>query len=232
MYNFFHDIVCINLDISKDRRKHAQDIFDRLQIPAKFFTATKHKKGGMYGCFDSHIQILKDAYDRNLNNILVFEDDFLPTNSYCKEYVENAINFMKTNDEWDIFHLGYSVLKDDHHGFSTILNGKYYSDTIVQYNPFCTHALCYNRKAIKKILETYSEYIGLVHYDMFIASYCDFRNYCITPMIFDQNFYFGHNNESNDGIEFLLRSIFPLIAFVKLNYRISIMRYIMNSVKL
>ena len=69
MYDFFDDVICINLDISEDRRQHAQDIFDHLQIPARFFTATKHKNGGMYGCFDSHIQIIQDAYKRNLNNI-------------------------------------------------------------------------------------------------------------------------------------------------------------------
>ena len=228
MYDFFDDVVCINLDISEDRRHHAQDIFDHLQIPARFFTVTKHKNGGMYGCFDSHIQIIKDAYKRNLNNILVFEDDFLPTDSYSHENLSNVIHFMKDNNDWDIFYLGYSVLKDDHNGMSTIINSRYYSKTIVQYNPFCTHALCYSRKAMKRILDTYSEYIGYVHYDMFIASYCDFENYCAIPMMFDQNFYFGHNNESNDGLEYIIRGIFPVIAFTKFNYRLSALRYSMN----
>ena len=56
-YDFFDDIVCINLDISVDRKKHAEHYFEKLGIPARFFTAVKHELGGLYGCFDSHIQI-------------------------------------------------------------------------------------------------------------------------------------------------------------------------------
>ena len=46
--------------------------FEKLGIPARFFITSKHANGGMYGCFDSHIQILIDAYKRDLDNILVF----------------------------------------------------------------------------------------------------------------------------------------------------------------
>ena len=228
LYGYFEDIVCINLDISKDRRRHAEYHFQKLNIPAKFFVAQKHPNGGMYGCFDSHIQILIDAYERDLNNILVFEDDFLPSLSYSEENLTKAIEFMQSNDDWDIFHLGYSFIKENKEGFSTILNAKSCSHEIVQYNPFFTQALCYSKKAIKKIVETYHEYIGIIHYDMYISSYLDFTNYCIVPMLFDQNFYFEHNNESTDGIEYLGRLLFPCLAYTKLNYRISLLKYYSN----
>jgi GR25 family glycosyltransferase involved in LPS biosynthesis len=228
IYNYFEDIICINLDISTERRKHAEHYFEKLDIPAKFFTATKHPHGGMYGCFDSHIQILIDAYERDLNNILVFEDDFLPSLSYSEENLQKAIDFMKNNNDWDIFHLGYSFIKENKEGFSTIFSGKSCSLEIVQYNPFFTQALCYNKRAIKKIVDTYHEYIGIIHYDMYISSYLDFKNYCIVPMLFDQNFYFEHNNQSADAIEYLGRTLFPLLACTKLNYRISLLKYYYN----
>jgi GR25 family glycosyltransferase involved in LPS biosynthesis len=98
MYDYFEDIVCINLDISIERRKHAEYYFDKLNIPARFYTAKKHCKGGMYGCFESHIEVLKDAYKRNLNNLLVFEDDFLPTATYSNEKLQDAVIFMKNNN--------------------------------------------------------------------------------------------------------------------------------------
>lgn len=224
LYDFFDDIVCINLDISEDRRKHAQHFFDTLNIPARFFTAKKHKLGGMYGCFDSHIQIIKEAYKNNMKNLLVLEDDFLPTASYCEDNMMEAINFMKRED-YDIFHLGYAVIKDSKDGISSIFNAKRHSTNIVQYNPFCTQALCYSRKAMGIILENYNDYIGMVHYDMFISSYIGLTNYCIVPMLFDQNFYFQHNNESDDPIEYTVRSLFPIIAFTKLNYRVSWIKY-------
>jgi GR25 family glycosyltransferase involved in LPS biosynthesis len=229
IYDFFDDIVCINLDISQDRRKHAQHYFDKLGIPGRFFTATKHPKGGMYGCFDSHIQILQEAYDKSLNNILVFEDDFLPTASYSDEKMQVAIDFMKSNDDWDVFHFGYSFLKDDIHGFSTILSGKMINKDIVQYNTFLTQALCYNKKTIKTIIENYKEYIGQMHYDAFLSSQMNLCNYCIVPMMFDQNFNFQHNNQSMDAVEFILRSCFPILAISKLNYRATLLKYYMNT---
>lgn len=233
IYDFFDDIVCINLDISKDRRKHAEYFFKQLNIPATFFTASKHKNGGMYGCFDSHIQILKNAYYKNLDNILVFEDDFLPTDSYSEENMKKAVDFMKNNEDWDIFHLGYSFIKDTIDGTSTIFSANFLTDSIVQYNPFCTQALCYSRRAIKTILDNYKDYIGIIHYDMYISTHIDLKNYCIVPMLFDQNFYFQHNNESTDIIEYLVRSIFPVLAFTKVNYRMTLFKYkLRNSLSL
>lgn len=224
IYDYFEDIVCINLDISNDRRQHAQMYFDKLNIPARFFITTKHKKGGIYGCFESHIKILIDAYERDLNNILVFEDDFLPTPAYSEENLQKVIDFMRSNEEWDIFHLGYICIKDDTNGISSIFNAEFTTQDIVQYNPFCTHSLCYSKKAIKRIVETYQDYIGLIHYDMYISSFESLKNYCMVPMLFDQNFHFEHNNQSKDGIEFLMRSMFPLIASGQINYRMSLLK--------
>jgi GR25 family glycosyltransferase involved in LPS biosynthesis len=229
-YDYFDDIVCINLDISKDRRQHSEKFFQKLDIPARFFTAKKHKRGGMYGCFDSHIQVIIDAHKRGLNNLLVFEDDFLPTDAYSEEKLKSVIDFMQQNDEWDIFHLGYSFVKDNKDGLATVFGGTYYTPDIVQYNAFCTQALCYSKRAMDKIVSTYSDYMGLMHYDMYISSYLDFKNFCIVPMLFDQNFYFEHNNESTDGIEYILRLLYPVFAVTKLNYRLSYLKYLSNRV--
>lgn len=230
IYDYFEDIVCINLDISVDRRKHAEYYFNKLHIPARFYTAKKHPEGGMYGCFHSHIQVLKDAYERDLDNILVFEDDFLPTAAYSEEKLKSVIDFMKSNSDWDIMHLGYSVIKDDiHNGVLTVFDAKYISKDIMQYNAYCTQALCYNKKAIKKIIETYQDYIGIVHYDMYIANFLEMTNYCVIPMLFDQNFYFQHNNQSAEAVDYLVRLMFPFFAFTKLNYRVSLLKYVFNK---
>jgi len=231
IYNYFEDIVCINLDISTERRKHAEYYFNKLNIPARFYTAKKHPNGGMYGCFHSHIEVLKDAYERGLNNVLVFEDDFLPTAAYSEEKLQDVIDFMKSNDEWDIMHFGYGFVKADNDGISTIFDATRISDDIVQYNPYCAQSLCYSKKAIKRIVETYEDYVGIVHYDMYFASFLNFKNYCVVPMLFDQNFYLKHNNQSADGFEIFIRLIFPLLAFTKLNYRVSLLKYVFNKYK-
>jgi hypothetical protein len=69
IYNYFDDIVCINLDFRRDRREEAQHNFRKLNIPAKLFTV-KHEKGGRYGCFNSHIQVLKYAQQNNYIHVL------------------------------------------------------------------------------------------------------------------------------------------------------------------
>ena len=232
IYDFFDDIVCINLDISTDRRDQSIHYLNKLNIPIKFFTAKKHIKGGIYGCFDSHIQILLDAKRRNLNNILVFEDDFIPTASYNEDKLQIAIEFMKNNEEWDIFHLAYLFIKDDKDGITSIFNGKTYGKDIIEFNPFCTLALCYNKKAIDRILEEYNEYIGIIHYDMYISSYLKLKNFCIIPMIFDQNWNIEYNIEPADAIEYVVRSAYPLIAYTKLNYNMSLLKYYINMLNI
>ena len=231
IFSFFEDIVCINLDISVDRRKHSEHYFDKLNIPARFYTATKHPDGGVYGCFHSHIQVLKAAYEQNLNNILVFEDDFLPTAAYSEEKLQTVIDFMKSNDDWDIMHLGYIVIKDDNNGVSTIFDAKHVSEDIVQYNACCTDALCYSKRAIKKIIVTYEDYLGTMHYDRYLSAHADLKNYCVLPMIFDQNFYFQYNVQPCDAIEYALRFIFPFFAFTNINYRLTVLKYFLNKYK-
>lgn len=58
LYGLFDDIVCITLETLPQRRIHAQSVFDMHGIPARFFTAQLHPKGGRYGCFDSHAQLV------------------------------------------------------------------------------------------------------------------------------------------------------------------------------
>jgi len=48
-------------------------------------------------------------------------------------------------------------------------------------------------------------------------------------MLFDQNFYFQHNNESADGIEYCARAMFPLLAVSKINYRTTLFKYWINK---
>lgn len=41
------------------RREYARYYFSKLNIQAKFFIVEKHTRGGLYGCFNSHITIIK-----------------------------------------------------------------------------------------------------------------------------------------------------------------------------
>ena len=47
LYEFFDDIVCINLAKSTDRRKHIENVYSEYKIPGRFYTAQKTPLGGL-----------------------------------------------------------------------------------------------------------------------------------------------------------------------------------------
>lgn len=226
LYAFFDDIVCINLSISGDRRIHSEGIFKSLGIPGRFFITEKHENGGLYGCFDSHIKVIEEAYNNGVNNLLVFEDDFEPSKSYSREKLFKAIEFMSTSEEWDIFYLGYCFCFEAFNsGTTTVFSGKRLTKDIMQYNAGTTHALCYSRRAMEKILENYHDYIGIIHYDQYLCDYIDLQNYCILPMIFQQNLSFSYNIEAQHGFEIINRLFYPIDAYLNMNYNLSKIHY-------
>ena len=108
-FNFFDKIFCINLKYRKDRYISANKVFNKLNIiNVEFYITDKSPKGGRYGCFESHINVIKKAYHLGYNNILIFEDDIRPSNFYNLDLLDSSIDFMKNNN-WDIFYLGYIV---------------------------------------------------------------------------------------------------------------------------
>lgn len=228
IYNFFDDIVCINLKHCTERKKNVENIYDKYNIPGRFFITEKHPSGGIYGCFDSHINIIKEAYENNLDYILVFEDDIKVTNQYSEELLSTAIDFMKNNDTWDIFYLGYSLLSpyDQYNvGQKTIFSAEKISNHIIKYNPNFTHALCYSKKCMKTILDEYKYYIGIVHYDDFLAAKMKLNSYCIIPILFDQNRYFEYNVEAREGFEYAFRFCYPFLEITNIENNIILFYY-------
>lgn len=103
----------INLDHRADRRKLAEDEFDRLGIPEVRFPAI-HNKDGRIGCIESHLSILKsdltnvtwvceddieflvdrDTLDTHINEFLKSKADILClgfANRRSKDYSENLL---------------------------------------------------------------------------------------------------------------------------------------------
>ena len=69
-------IVYINLINRLDRKKQISKELDGLKCKYKRIDAIKHKNGGL-GCVRSHIKCLEYAKENKLDNILIFEDDFV-----------------------------------------------------------------------------------------------------------------------------------------------------------
>jgi hypothetical protein len=221
VYSFFDDIVCINMINRPDRREYASGVFEKYKIPARFYGASRHPKGGMYGCFDSHIQVVKEAYESGKETLFVFEDDVLPTSGYSEEKVADAVRFMKENKDWDIFYFGYLPFNHSRKQFFMLSKTVENYPHIVKFNPYCTQSLCYNRQGMKKILDTYESYIGLKHYDVYISFWSNCNCYCYTPMLFDQLYDSPSNNDGFTVIEHATRALSPVAQRIELLYWIT-----------
>ena len=75
-FDYFDEIYCINLDSRPDRWQHAQLEFKKAGIEDRVqrFSAIKENDGRV-GVIKSNLAIVKMAKEKNLKNVLVFEDD-------------------------------------------------------------------------------------------------------------------------------------------------------------
>jgi len=195
-YKFFDDIVCISLDNRTDRRTDVSRVFNTLSIPVRFHIVKKDPRGGRWGCFQSHIDVIKNAYDKGYQNILIFEDDVFQTKEYSTKSINKAINFMKTfSGQWDTFFLGYfptSLKWDKQFVLAPHVNK---DPNLILFTPLATHAYCISRSGMKKILDVYPRYISSQHLDVMYSSFMNLRSFCYAPTLFDQHLCSPHDNE-------------------------------------
>lgn len=96
-------IYCINLHHRTDRKKHTQSEFKKIGISPDnviYPYFVKDKRGGGYGCFDSHMKCWNDFYYNHAEEqyCLVFEDDFV-AQPQAKELLEKARKYVNKNIE-------------------------------------------------------------------------------------------------------------------------------------
>jgi glycosyl transferase, family 25 len=114
--NSFDNYFYINLEHRKDRKKQITDELKKMKIPEDKIiriNAVRNKYNGHIGCCKSHIKTIELAKKMNLNNAVVFEDDFVFTLS--KDEVDKKINhFFKTYPNYDVIQLttAHKSLKD------------------------------------------------------------------------------------------------------------------------
>ena len=173
-WSYFDSIYCINLYTREDRYNNSKKLFNKLDIPVKFHRVNKHIKGGLQGCFESHVDIISTAYYKGDKRILIFEDDI--RQGYSPGNLELCISFMKTFSSWDIFYLGaVPDLRKDNTFHIEGFPGIY------KLSGICTHAYVINRKAMKKIKNL--KYTG-VPYDFYLRD--NMECYAIYPSLFYQ----------------------------------------------
>jgi GR25 family glycosyltransferase involved in LPS biosynthesis len=140
-------VYCINLCSRDDKFNYSKKIFKNLGIPnLKFHRVYKNPEGGERGCFESHVNIAKEAYFKGYKNVLIFEDDILP-NKITKERLSKVNDFIKEKKKWDLFYLGLCP------HFLSISQEVSGHPCIHRVKNLCTHAYVLNRPYMKKVSE-------------------------------------------------------------------------------
>ena len=172
----FDKIYCINLKSRDDKYNYCRNLFGKLKMPVIFYRVDVHPTNRVQGCFESHLNLVKKAYDDDCQNVLILEDDIKPSSTGMEnpELLSESVSFMKEND-WDIFYLGLCP-----HFFSL---PEKIGKRIYKLNNACTHAYVLNRPYMKKIKDL--KFSG-VPIDSFYG-YDKKKSYGIYPSIFYQN---------------------------------------------
>jgi GR25 family glycosyltransferase involved in LPS biosynthesis len=196
--NHLNRIVCINLKERKDKYANVKKVFDKLKINVEFYFAEKHATSGRIGCFESHINVIKQSYNNNDKIILIFEDDVINTPSYDENNIQFVIDFMNKNEWCEYLQLGYSILP--HEMYSYLKSNKLTANaknSIIQYNGNTTHAYILNRSGMKRILQNWEDSVYNKKLDLDIYYKDIFKNNgaSICPILFDQNFCIDNDND-------------------------------------
>ena len=212
-YEIFDDIICITLEGNTERQRLAKETFAKIGIEPRFYVAKRSPRGGRIGCFESHMNIINDCYNKGYERILIFEDDVVTTPGYNTKLMNEACNFMKTNSDWDMFQLGYSLINIDDSFIKTSMQyliSEQVSQNIYKNIGSYLQSYCLSRSGMTKVLKNI-EILNLpddqipqvdiyVYYNLYNEN-C----YIIAPALFDQRWCLTSDNIPYDTLEKFLR---------------------------
>jgi len=148
-FDYFSELYCINLDRRQDRWEHAQKEFMSVGILNRVIrvSAVEHQDGRI-GLIKSFLKIFKDVQERNIQNVLIFEDDihFISENNPIST-LEKSISQLGSI-EWSLFYLGANT-----HERCNVFR----PNLILIKNAFSAHAVAYSHKTYKQIIEKFEK---------------------------------------------------------------------------
>jgi GR25 family glycosyltransferase involved in LPS biosynthesis len=104
------NVVYINLEHRKDRKFHVEKQLNLVGIKNfNRFNAIKMKFGAL-GCAMSHLKCLLTAKEKNLDHVMICEDDIMFLDPLL--FINQMNGFLKTVDEWDVVLLGGNNMKE------------------------------------------------------------------------------------------------------------------------
>lgn len=147
---FFKDAFYINLDDRVDRQNHMTNELSKYELDkfVKRYSAIKAENKTPQNCViasgTSHRNLIQYAYENNLDNILIFEDDvFLKEGSL--ELIEKSLDSLSKIDNWDLYYLSANI-------FDNPLN-LIDDNLMIIHGCYCVHAYAVNKRAYERVLK-------------------------------------------------------------------------------
>lgn len=108
--NFIDHIYVITLNESINRQNNFKEKNKNLDFT--FFKVLKDKENPMRGCFNSHMNVIKEAISKNYKKIIIFEDDAEPIYDFqtINKVINNSLKQLK-NEKWEYLLLGYLPIR-------------------------------------------------------------------------------------------------------------------------
>jgi GR25 family glycosyltransferase involved in LPS biosynthesis len=103
----FGGVFYINLNKRSDRREEIEKELNSMEMTYERFEGIEMKPG-IVGCGYSHLAVLKEARDRGLPNVLIFEDDFEFLVSK-EEFWTNINSFFEKRIPYDVLMFSYNI---------------------------------------------------------------------------------------------------------------------------
>lgn len=140
---YFTKILAINLKKRQDRLLQIYEEMDRMDIPFELITAIENENGSI-GLRDTVVGILEQGVKEGWDNVLIFEDDCLFTET--KQVVDDTMNMAinQLPDNWHILYLSAQCTM----GFTH----KVGSNLLALQGAFATHSWAISQQGMKDIL--------------------------------------------------------------------------------
>lgn len=173
---------------------------------------------GMIGCWLSHYNLWKYIVSNKLDNVLILEDDSVPTENF--KNIDNLLTSVPS--DYDLFYLGCDGSCDNKNNSLLKLyfgeNKTVNQDIMIPSFPLATHAYILSHKGAQKLLNNSAlEKVGY-HIDYYLAKYVynnnnnNFKVYAVREPFIVQSI---EENTSDviDSNHFILDSLFSNIKF-------------------
>lgn len=150
------EVYLINLDRRKDRYDLSVEQMNNNNISFKRFAAVDGKNlpndtymnAGQYGNYLSHLRVVEECINNNVNTVAIFEDDI----EFCENFEEKfSLIYEDIPSDWDMIYLGHNR----HVGPNIPLD---HNPQIVRImNAYAIHAFILNKKAIETAYNFFSK---------------------------------------------------------------------------